>query len=85
MNRQNSPNEADCYLRRIRATDSANSRYSFGEFSPLIRRIAQVVTAELARVKGASGEAVTQMAVVASQLAEAQENRRMNMKNSPNE
>ena len=42
-----------------------------GEFSPLIRRIAQVVTAELARVKGASGEAVTQMAVVASQLAEA--------------
>ena len=44
-----------------------------GEFSLLIRRIAQVVTAELARVKGASGEAVTQMAVVASQLAEAQE------------
>ena len=56
-----------------------------GEFSPLIRRIAQVVTAELARVKGASGEAVTQMAVVASQLAEAQENRRMTLKNSPNE
>ena len=51
----------------------------------------QVVTAELTRVKGASGEAVTQMAVVASQLAEAQESaesprtiRRMTMKNSPN-
>ena len=45
----------------------------------------QVVTAELTRVKGASGEAVTQMAVVASQLAEAQEKRRITTTNSPND